>query len=711
MSRPRDTAIRPSDAPATYGFAAAVLAIVGILLVPLPPPLLDALLAFDILGAGVVLLVSITVADPLEFSAFAPALLIATLFRLALDVSATRLILTQGHLPDGVGALIPAFGQFVVRGNLVVGLITFAMLIVIQFIVIAAGAQRVAEVAARFTLDAMPGKQMAIDADVHAGLLDAEGARRKRNLVQKEADFYGAMDGAGKFVKGDAVAALAIVGLNLVGGVVVGVAYRGLAPLDALNVFAILSIGNALVTTIPAFLLSTAMGLMVTRVAADGSLGADLSKQLVERPGVFRAAGAFAFALALVPALPGALFASCGVGLFALGAAAAATQRKRAGRRRLANEAARRAAIRRPETALGLIGVDALAIDVGADLAALLAPPAADRLLDRIGEIRRGLAVEIGLVMPGVRLRDDLARDPGSYAIRVRDAVAGEGRLRLGALLAVAEPALLATFGGETTLEPVYGLPACWIPPERSEPAAAAGALVFDPISVLGSHLAEVVRGHAAALLGRQEVHTLLEHLRAGVPSLVKEIGPEGVPAALVQRTLELLLREKVWPRDIVATLETLLDAAGSSRDPRDLAEAIRRRLVPEQIRRRGLAALEPLLPTPQAEAELRAWLAEGGSGGPDHALRLRERVAEYARSVPRERAAVVCGSALRAPLADLLARLGLRVDVFAYTELPPELELRPAMLLEAWSAPLPGSSAPVSPRVQDPQRPTMVSA
>jgi flagellar biosynthesis protein FlhA len=700
---------RRNDGPATYGFAAAVLAIVGILLVPLPPPLLDALLAFDILGAGVVLLISITVEDPLEFSAFAPTLLIATLFRLALDVSATRLILTQGHLPDGVGALVPAFGQFVVRGNLVVGLITFAMLIVIQFIVIAAGAQRVAEVAARFTLDAMPGKQMAIDADVHAGLLDADGARRKRAHVQKEADFYGAMDGAGKFVKGDALAALAIVALNLIGGVVVGVAYRGLAPLDALNVFAILSIGNALVTTIPAFLLSTAMGLMVTRVASDGSLGVDLSRQLVARPGVFRAAGGFAFALALVPALPGLLFAGCGVALFALGGWAAASLRRGEGARAHAREAARRAAIRRPETALGLIGVDALSIDFGAGLAPLLAPPAADRLLDRIGEIRRGLAVELGFVMPGVRLRDDLARDAGTYAIRVRDVVAGEGALRLDALLAVAEPPVLAKLGATLTGEPVYGLPAGWIAPEASETASAAGALVFDPISVLGSHLAEVVRGHAAELLGRQGLQTLLEHLRAGVPSLVKEIGPEGVPVALVQRTFEALLRERVWPRDVTATLETLLDAAQTVRDPRELAEAVRRRLVPEQLRRRGPGALEPLLPTPEAEAELRAWLAEGAPPRPDRALRLRERVGEYLRAVPRERAAIVCGGAVRAPLADLLARLGLRVDVFAYTELPPELELRPAMLLEASEADASASDA--SPRAQGVQRPTMVSA
>lgn len=669
---------------ATYGFAGAVLGLVGILLVPLPPPLLDALLAFDILGSAVVLLVSITVADPLEFSAFAPTLLIATLFRLALDVSATRLILTQGHLEGGVGAIVPAFGQFVIRGNLVVGLIIFAILVIIQFLVIAAGSQRVAEVAARFTLDAMPGKQMAIDADVHAGTLDAEGARRKRALVQKEADFFGAMDGAGKFVKGDAVAALAIVVLNLMGGVVVGVAYHGFSPLDALNTFAILSIGNALVTTLPAFLLSTAMGLIVTRVAADGSLGFDLATQILERPAVLRAAGCFALALALVPALPRALFATLGLGALAVAALAEGRRRRRSEEEKAAREMARRVAIRRPETALGLVGVDALSIDVGLDLGALLVPPLADAFLDRIGEVRRGLAVEIGIVMPGVRLRDDLARDPQTYAIRVRDAVAAEGRLQLDKLLAVADDRVLVSMEGEATREPVYGLPARWIAPEFRDAAQSAGALVFDPIAIVGSHLAETVRAHAASLLGRQELHTLLEHLRVGVPSLVKELGGDGVSLALVQRTLECLLRERIWPRDVVATLETIVETASVTRDPRELAEAVRRRIVPGQLRRRKLEALEPLLIAPDFEADLRAWFADGAAAPhPEVAVHVRTVAAGYVARVARERAALLCAANLRVPLAEFFGRLGVRLDVFAYAELPPELEIRPAMILE----------------------------
>ena len=668
----------------TYGFAAIVLSIVGILVVPLPPVVLDALLAFNIMGSGIVLLLAITIGDPLEFAAFAPALLIATLFRLSLDVSATRLILTQGHIDGGVGDIIPAFGTLVVHGNLVVGLIVFAILITIQFIVIASGSGRVAEVAARFTLDAMPGKQMAIDAEMHAGLLDADGARRKRAHVQREADFYGAMDGAGKFVKGDAVAALVIVVLNLIGGVVVGIAYHGMNALDSLNTFAILSIGNALVTTLPAFLLSTSMGLMVTRVAGDGSLGIDIANQVMERPDVLRAAGAFAGVLALVPALPHVLFLGLAALLLGVAQYARGRQTSRTAHATATHEAARRAAIRRPEMALGLLGIDALAIDVGLDLGALLVPPLADALLDRIGEVRRAVAGDIGIVMPGVRLRDDLSREGGTYAIRVRDSVVAQGRLRLERVVAVADEAILEGLGGERVREPVFGMNATWIEPRERERAMEAGALVFDPISIVGSHLAEIARAHASDLLGRQELHTLIEHLRASVPSLIKELGTETLPLSTVHRVFDALLRERVWPRDPVATLEALVDASSTTRDVRELAEAVRRRIVPGLIRRRNLAALEPLIVEPEFEAELQSWLVEGTlAPHADTALHVRAVASRYVSAVARERAALVCTAALRAALADFLHRFGLRLDVFAYGELPPELELRPAMVLE----------------------------
>ena len=668
---------------AVYPFAALLLAIVAILIVPLPPWLLDVLLGVNVFGSALVLLLSVTVEDPLEFSAFAPALLVATLFRLALDVSATRLILTAGATPGAVGEIIPAFGEFVVRGNLVVGLIVFAILVTIQFVVIASGSQRVAEVAARFTLDAMPGKQMAIDADVHAGVLDSEGARRKREAVQREADFYGAMDGAGKFVKGDAVAALVIVALNLTGGVIVGVAYHSLAPLDALNTFALLSIGNALVTTLPAFLISTAMGMMVTRVASDGALGADLAAQLFARPDALRSAGSLLLALALVPALPRPVFLILGTSAFALAHAAQQRRKRYAAQAVEARERAKRNAMRRPELALGLVGVDAVSIDVGADLAQLLAHPLADALLDRIGEVRRALAADIGVVLPGVRLRDDLTRDPATYGIRVRDRAAGAGRLALERLLAVADEAVLERFAGRIEREPVYGLPAAWIEPQIREPAQAAGALVFDPISVIGSHLAEIARTNAAVLVGRQELQSLLEHLRATVPALVKEVS-EAVPFGALHRAFVLLLREGAWPRDPIAVLEAMLEAG--AHDPGELAEAARRAIVPDLLRRRGALRLEPAIFEPEFERQLCGqWCrSAGGVLEGATALELRARIEGYAATTPRDRAAVVCTAALRPVLADFLLRSGLPVAVYAYGELPNETTLAPREVIAA---------------------------
>ncbi|HZV77399.1 MAG TPA: flagellar biosynthesis protein FlhA [Candidatus Babeliales bacterium] len=661
-----------------YAFAVLLLMVVGILIVPLPPWLLDVLLGINVFGSALVLLLSVTVEEPLEFSAFAPALLIATLFRLSLDVSATRLILTAGATPGAVGAIIPAFGAFVVHGNLVVGLIVFSILVTIQFVVIASGSQRVAEVAARFTLDAMPGKQMAIDADVHAGVLDADGARRKREAVQREADFYGAMDGAGKFVKGDAIAALVIVALNLAGGVAVGIAYHGLSVIDALNTFALLSIGNALVTTLPAFLISTAMGMMVTRVASDGALGADLAAQLFSRPDVLRCTGGLLLALACVPALPRPLFLLLGISAFAVAHASRRNRKRREAEAIEARDRIKRSAMRRPELALGLVGVDAIAIEIGADLAPLLASPLAEVLLDKIGEVRRALAADIGVVLPGVRLRDDLARDSRTYAIRVRDRFAGFGRLELERLLAVADEAVLARFAAAIEREPVYGLPAAWIENQAREGAVNTGALVFDPISVLGSHLAEVARTHAAELVGRQELQTLLDHMRSTVPALIKEVGGEALPFAILHKAFGLLLREGAWPRDPVAVLEAMLEA--NSHDPRELAEVARRAIVPDLLRRRGVFRLEAAIFDPDAERKLIAGLGVHGGHAlePAAALALRARIEAYAARIPRDRAALVSTSALRPALADFLLRSGIRLSVYAYAELPNELTLAP---------------------------------
>jgi len=539
-------------------------------------------------------------------------------------------------------------------------------------------------------LDAMPGKQMAIDADLHAGLLEADVARRKRARVQREADFYAAMDGAGKFVKGDAVAALAIVVLNLLGGVLVGMLYHGMAPVTAIETFAILSIGNALLTTLPAFLISTAMGLMVTRVAGDGALGVDLAAQLLARADVLRVAGALVFALAFVPAFPGPLFGA--LGIVAFGGSVLAQRRRAQSEAELhaQQQQRRREAVRRPETAFGLVGVDALAIEVGAELYALLVPPNSDALLDRVADVRRALAAETGIVIPGVRLRDDPLRDPRTYALRVRDRVVAQGVVRLDRLVAVGKPDVLARTGGEPTAEPVYGLDARWIPVDERERAQRAGALTFDAISIIGSHLAEVARAHLAELFGRQEFQTLVEHLRASVPSVVKDVGTDVLPVATAHRAFVHLLRERAWPRDPVTAFEALVDAAAGTRDPRELAEAMRRAIVPYQLRRENVRSLRPLIVAPEFEAELaRMWSSDGGlAPDPATALRVRDAAARYARETAFAPHAVVVTAPLRPLLAEFLERTIPSIRVYAYAELPPEVALEPAGVIDDLARP-----------------------
>jgi flagellar biosynthesis protein FlhA len=667
----------------TAAFGALVLSIVLILVVPLPPFVLDALLAINILGTALVLLISITVSDPLEFSAFAPALLVATLFRLALDVSATRLILTQGSLPGGVGSIIPAFGDFVVRGNLVVGLIMFVILITIQFIVIAAGSQRVAEVAARFTLDAMPGKQMGIDAELHAGSLTPEAARKRRALVQKEADFFGAMDGAGKFVKGDAIAALVIVVLNLVGGVAVGMIYDGLSPLDALNTFALLSIGNALVTTLPAFLMSISMGMMVTRVAADGSLGTDLITQLFARPEVLRSAGFLSFGLALVPVLPHPLFIALGLAAIACAQLSARRIKRDADHGAARAESLRKAERRRPESAFGSVGVDIIAVELGKDLAPFFLPENTEAIIERVFEARRMIARELGIVMAGVNVRDEGTREPASYEIRFRGEVVGCGSLRPERFLAIADTTVLGALSGEEVRDPVYGFPVKWIAPADRDFAMAAGALVFDPITVLISHLGECVRNRAGLLFGRQEMQTLLEYLKPAYPVIVKEVGTDALPFATVHKAFLYLLRERVWPRDPVATIEAMIEASATTRDARDLADAARKVLVPPLLHARKLRELPALMFDPEFEARVAAaWTGDAGVPEPQLALYIRERVSAYAKTLPGGQTFVVCTSPLRRHLSDLLEKFGLRAEVFGFGELPPDVNLRPTAIV-----------------------------
>ncbi|MBD5655897.1 MAG: FHIPEP family type III secretion protein, partial [Candidatus Eremiobacteraeota bacterium] len=590
----------------------------------------------------------------------------------------------QGSVEGGVGSIIPAFGDFVVRGNLVVGVIMFAILITIQFIVIAAGSGRVAEVAARFTLDAMPGKQMGIDAELHAGAITAAVARERRANVQKEAEFFGAMDGAGKFVKGDAIAALVIVVLNLVGGVAVGTIYDGLSPQEAINTFALLSIGNALVTTLPAFLMSISMGMLVTRVAADGSLGSDLGTQLLRRPEVLRSAALLAFGLALVPVLPHPLFIA-----FGLAALLAAQLSMRRNQRLVADTRAqeatqRKADRRRPEAAFGSVGVDTIAIDLGRDLAPFFTASNAEAIIERVVESRRMVAREMGLVLAGVNISDDATREASSYEIRFRGEVVGSGHLRTDLLMAIGEQAALAALDGEEGRDPVYGFPVKWIDPKDRDFAMSVGTLVFDPISVLVSHLTECARHRAALLFGRQEMQTLLEHLRTSVPAIVKEVGTDALPFGAVHKAFVHLMRERVWPRNPVSALEAMIDASTFSRDPRDLADAARKILVPPLLYARKLRELPALMFDPEFESRIASdWLgSDGAAPDPRIALHIRERVERYAKSLPGGQAYVVCTSPFRRHLSDLLEKFGVRAEVFGFGELPRDVSVRPAEIV-----------------------------
>ncbi|HXW50898.1 MAG TPA: flagellar biosynthesis protein FlhA [Candidatus Acidoferrales bacterium] len=657
----------------------AVLAIIAVLIVPLPPVLLDVLLAFDIMFATAILVIALSIRDPLELAAFPALLLITTLFRLSLDVSATRLILTQGDLPGGAGNVIPAFGEFVMRGNLAVGMLMIIILIVVQLVVVTNGAQRVAEVAARFTLDAMPGKQMAIDADLHTGLIDAAQARQRRRSVQAEADFYGAMDGAGKFVRGDAIAAVVIVGVNLVAGMAIGVFGKHLDIATAAHTYPLLSIGNALATTLPAFLLSTAMGIMVTRAASESTLGVELVRQMLAHPAAIRSVGIAMGMLALVPGLPHVAFGVLSTASVATATLCARAQRRREAERTASEAQSTREKAQKPESAVTLLGVDVLSIHVGERLLPLLERPASEALLSRIASVRARVALELGIVLPPVAVQDDLRLPQRGFAIRVRDRVVAQGALHADRPLAIGEPARLSPLSGEMVEEPAHGLSGVWLPAEGSDGARSgpAGTIVVDPLAVLASALDRVVRANAAALLGRQDVQQLLDHLKQAQPAAVKGVVPELASLGLVQRVLQHLVREHVSVRDMATIVESIAEEAENTRDPSQIGEAVRRRIAASICAtladREGIIKVAAL--SIRLESQMAAALVVGERGPlfgfePDVAGRIARALQGY-----QERARsgiIVCSQSLRLPLARFIEAFGGDVRVLGLGEIVP---------------------------------------
>jgi flagellar biosynthesis protein FlhA len=560
--------------------AVAVVMVVTMLIIPLPPMLLDFMITLNISGGLMIVVASMYLSSALEFSAFPSLLLLTTMFRLAINISVTRQILAKGQ----AGSVVQAFGKFVVGGNVVIGLVIFLILVVIQFVVVTNGAGRVAEVAARFTLDAMPGKQMAIDADLNAGMITDKEARKRRSDISREADFYGAMDGASKFVRGDATAAVLITGINLVGGIVIGLLHRHLTFSQTINTYSILTIGDGLAAQIPALLISVATGIIVTRSASERDLGSEIAKQILSQQKAVIVAGCVITAFALVPGLPKIPFLLVGVTLFTVG--------RRVGKHGLPAslmaepvEEPKPAAVPTAgdnvarETVLKELPIDALELGVGFGLVPLVDRRAGGTLAQRVSMIRRQIAGELGMVIPRVRIHDEVDLDSHEYVFKVRGSEVTRGKVMAGHLLAMDPGDAVGSLQGIPTTEPAFGLPAVWIHQSLHAEAEALGYTVVDGESVIVTHLTETIRSNAAHLLTRQDVRQLLDQLKASNEAVVNEVIPDVLTLGEVQRVLQGLLGEGVSIRDLGAIVEAVGDKARLTRDPSLLAEYARQAL------------------------------------------------------------------------------------------------------------------------------------
>ncbi|WP_229067915.1 flagellar biosynthesis protein FlhA [Actinoplanes sp. DH11] len=654
-----------------FAVPVGVVGIILMMVVPLPTFLLDLFIAVNITVALLTLLISMFVQKPLDFAVFPALLLVLTLFRLALNISATRLVLRDGD----AGKVIHAFGSFVVGGNLVIGLVIFSILVIVQMIVVTKGAERVAEVGARFTLDAMPGKQMAIDADLNAGLIDEAGAKKRRAEVAAEAEFYGAMDGGSKFVKGDAIAAIIITLINLVGGFAIGIMQAGMAPVDAMNHYSMLSIGDGLVSQIPALLLSVATGLIVTRSATSGDMGQTVTAQLGQNKLALRIGGGAALALCIIPGLPKLPFLLVG------GAVLAIAQRMKDPEPEAKEEAAAAAeavdmpAPDSPEQLLGEMRIDPLELALAPDLVDLVDQSSGD-LLDRVRALRRKMAMELGVIMPPVRTRDDLDLPLSSYAIRISGVDAGTGQAPPGAVLAIGEG--LQALPGRAGVEPVFGLAGKWVPAELHYQAELSGATVVDRASVIITHLAEIVRTNASRLLGREDVRALTEMVKRTHPVVVEELTPGLLSLGQIQKVLQAMLDEGVPIRDLVRIFEALSLRAKTTMDHDSLVEAARGALGPAiaaqytSAGRLTVITLDPMLEQSLLESlrpsDTGAFMAIDGMRA-EAIVSEASRLAEAAEQQGLN-PVLACSPQLRLPLMRLLRAGSRRVQVLSYSEI-----------------------------------------
>ena len=649
------------------GVPVGIVFIVVMLVVPLPAIVLDLLIALNITGALLILLTAMFVHRPLDFSSFPAVVLVMTLFRLALNVSATRLVLLDGY----AGKVIDTFGHFVVGGSLIVGLIVFVILLVIQFVVITNGAGRVAEVGARFTLDAMPGKQMAIDADLNSGLIDEEEARRRRSEVHAEADFYGSMDGASKFVKGDAIAAILITLVNLLAGFGVGVAQKGMSVSDAIQTYSLLSVGDGLVSQIPALLLSVSTGLIVTRATSDNDMGSDIMRQLTTQQMPLRVAGFSALSLCLIPGLPKIPFVISG-GLMLLAST-------RVGKDRAEEPETLPAVVSEHETPEDLaqeIQIDPLGLDLAADIIDLVDPSAGGDLLSRVKALRRKIATDIGIVIPPLRTRDSLELPAQTYAIKLFGVEVARGTAPRGQVLAIGD--FLGSLPGTPTQEPVFGLEAKWVASELRHQAELSGATVVDRTSVITTHLAEVVGQHAARLLGREDVRLLTDVVKRTHPVVVEELTPTQLSLGEVQRVLQALLDEGVSIRDLVRIFEAISLRAQASKDLDGLVECARAALGPAIIAPHladdtvSVISLDPRLEQQMLEAQRPTDIGTVIALSPDLGTSVLTQLDALVRQAENTNArpVLVCAPQIRASLRRLLRPSLPALPVLSYSEL-----------------------------------------
>lgn len=661
--------------------AVAVVTIVIMMIIPLPPVILDVFLALNITISLVIVMVAIYNIEPLQFSVFPSLLLITTLFRLALNVSATRLILLQGF----AGEVITAFGNFVVGGNAVVGFIVFIILVIIQFIVITKGAERVAEVAARFTLDAMPGKQMSIDADLNAGLIGDTEARDRRRKIQREADFYGAMDGASKFVKGDAIAAIVIIVINIVGGFAIGMLDRGMSLTQALQTYTLLTVGEGLVNQIPALLISTATGIVVTRAASDSNLGQDISSQLLSNPRAFIITGSVLLLLAMVPGLPGIPFLVLAACLFGAAYILKTTFKNAAETEINRQEEKENEDVRKPENVFSLLQVDPMELEIGYSLIPLVDAGQGGDLLDRVVMIRRQCALELGVVVPTIRIRDNIQLKPNIYVIKIKGVEIARGELMPDHYLAMDAGGGYEEISGIDTVEPAFGLPAKWVPESARDNVELAGYTVVDPVSVLTTHLTEIIKSHADELLGRQEVQALIDTVKQNYSAVVEELIPNILSIGDVQKVLAKLLRERISIRDMVTILETLADYAPLTKETEILTEYVRQALA-RQISKQYVVknVLTCITVDPQLENTIQsaAQRSEQGVYVPLEPQTMQTLINNLSTEIAKLTTAgylpiVLTSPAVRLYFRKLTERAAPNLVVLSYAEIEPRIEIQ----------------------------------